>query len=155
MENLPYRPPCPTAQDSRALAMVYGVDQRLKQIWEPTQAIRSGTLYPELYKPMAGQETPIDCPNASARQMINFSAWELRLYLDTHPRDAKAIELYKRYCAALERPGYACAFTPEGQTEGEEDEDCERARRWRWVDDPWPWEREVCEQTEDDCNVCV
>lgn len=152
MDNIQYRPPCPPAPESRALAMVYGVNQRLKQIWEPAQAIRSGTLYPELYKPMAEKSMPIDCPNASARQAISFSAWELRLYLDTHPDDAQALELYRRYCGPMDRPGYACAFTPDGQ-DADVGSGC--GERWRWLDNPWPWELRACEQTEGECDVCV
>ena len=154
MDNLQIRESCPEAQGTRSLAMVYGVDQRLRQIWESAQAIRNGTLYPELYKPMTETTMPIDGARPSRRQAVSFSAWELRLYLDTHPNDQQALRLYKRYCGALETPGYACAFTPQGQSAGETGSAACR-ETWRWLDDPWPWELAANEQTEDDCNVCV
>ena len=58
----------------------------------------------------------------------SFAAWEVRLYLDTHPEDASALALYRRLCAQ-ECGGYACV--PHGRD------------RWSWIDDPWPWEREA------------
>ena len=58
----------------------------------------------------------------------SFAAWEVRLYLDTHPEDASALALYRRLCAQ-ECGGYACV-------PHERD-------RWSWIDDPWPWELEA------------
>lgn len=148
MEQLQYRPPCPP--ENRSLAMVYGVDQQLRRTYEPAQAIRNGTLYPELYKPMLGKTMPIDGAPVTARQTLEFCAWELRLYLDTHPDDQQALRLYRRFCAALKGTGYPCAFVSEG--DGDET-DC--PRRWSWVDDPWPWEYQNCGRTEGDGHVCV
>ena len=33
---------------------------------------------------------------------LPFMAWELRLYLDTHPEDEKALAVYKQICAKLD-----------------------------------------------------
>ena len=130
--------------------MVYAEDQKLRRMYEPAQAIRNGTLFPELYKPMLEKSMAIDSAPVTARQTLSFSAWELRLYLDTHPDDAQALRLYRRYCAALKGTGYACAFVAAGSGE---DADC--PRRWSWVDDPWPWEHQNCAETEGDGHVCV
>ncbi len=151
MDNTRFYDERRTAPQACSLAMVYCADQRLKQIWEPAQAIRNGTLYPELYKPMNEKNMQIDCPEPSAKQAMSFSAWELRLYLDTHPDDMQALELYKRYCAAMECPSYACTFTPEGWNA-----DCEDNRSgWSWINNPWPWELKDNEQTEVIGNVCL
>ena len=62
---------------------------------------------------------------------IPFAIWEIRLYLDTHPTDIKALTVYRQMCARCGAGSYGCL--PEG--------DC--AERWSWIDDPWPWEPEA------------
>ena len=43
---------------------------------------------------------------------LPFAAWELRLYLDTHPDDAEALAKYKAICAASgDKCNYACHTT--------------------------------------------
>ena len=40
---------------------------------------------------------------------LPFAAWDLRLYLDTHPCDERAFEAYKQLCAAAgDKCNYAC-----------------------------------------------
>ncbi len=41
---------------------------------------------------------------------ISFAAWELRLYLDTHPNDERAFAAYKQLCAS-QGCTYACNVT--------------------------------------------
>lgn len=97
---------------------------------------------------------------------LPFAAWELRLYLDTHPDDERALAAYKQLCAAQGGCTYAC-HTPDGwnterrlaaSTTGT----CRACNgapmtvlatscpakqtavgRWTWIDDPWPWEPEA------------
>lgn len=71
---------------------------------------------------------------------LPFSAWELRLYLDTHPMDTKALEAYKQLCAAAGSCNYACAVNM--KSDGSDGCGCESGgeARWSWIDDPWPWE---------------
>ena len=107
---------------ARTPAMVYGVDQRLCRLYDAGQALRHGTLFPELYKPVEETVLPIDEPPATARQALGFAAWELRLYLDTHPSDLSALDLYRRNCEAMDAP------PPSAHD------------RWDWTDGPWPWE---------------
>lgn len=70
---------------------------------------------------------------------LSFSMDELRLFLDTHPKDTQALEAFRalgkkrreqleRYC---ERFGPMDAY---GAGEG---------GRWDWVLQPWPWEKEA------------
>jgi len=79
----------------------------------------------------------------------SFAAWELRLYLDTHPDDEKALAAYKQLCAAQANTcNYACntcqgrvqrgdAVSPMGGCKpcGE--------KVWTWINGPWPWEYEA------------
>ena len=65
----------------------------------------------------------------------NFSVIELGLYLDTHPDDAKALCLYREYTKTLKDLkdkyqkvyGPLTIFFP--------------WNKWRWLEEPWPWER--------------
>lgn len=65
-----------------------------------------------------------------------FAAWELHIYLDTHPNDKQAIESYKKYQARTKeyiteyekKFGPLCQMDPLGDN------------RWEWVNSPWPWE---------------
>ena len=111
--------------DKQTRAMVVNVSQKLSGAFPPLQAIRFGTLFPELSKPMNGEcpQGICDCPERAAA----FAAWELRLYLDTHPDCSEALEAYWQLCRSAN--GWNYAIVP-GPVCGE----------WRWLDDPWPWE---------------
>lgn len=74
-------------------------------------------------------QKPID------RWAIPFAAWELRLYLDTHPDDEKALEAYRKVCDMLEVSGMNCgACLPNEMAQG---------KHWSWIDEPWPWQPEA------------
>lgn len=133
---------------ARAPAMVYHQEQDISRIFDEHRALRNGTLYPDLYKPMNEACPRTGGAGATDSQAREFAAWELRLYLDTHPEDRRALEAYRHYCAMLSGSGYACAFAT--QPEGCSD-------TWRWLDSPWPWEYEGCGQAgeEERRHVCV
>ncbi len=68
---------------------------------------------------------------------IEFKCIDLNLYLDTHPKDVRALEEYnlasnellklKKEYEARYGPLIHFGFSPS-------------PRSWRWIDDPWPWE---------------
>lgn len=158
MERYEYQPICSRPRPSeRSLAMVYGEDQRLHSVYEADQAIRNGTLFPDLNKPMYEKSMPIDRGNPSAKQAMDFAAWEIRLYLDTHPDDSRALELYRLYCEKSGYPSYACTFAMTSDDQGSTARGgCAASyETWRWLDDPWPWEQQGCTETGGDCDVCV
>ena len=109
--------------------IVHGVRQQLADVYPANTALRRGTLYPELDKPMACAPVPTGCAEATAKQAASFAAWELRLYLNTHPTDTGALHFFEQLCQQNLKPSYACAFAP-----------CQSTSAWRWVEDPWPWE---------------
>ena len=109
--------------------IVHGVRQQLADVYPANAALRRGTLYPELDKPMSCAQSPTGCAQASSKQELSFTAWELRLYLNTHPEDTGALHFYQQLCQQSHQAGYACAFVP-----------CQTAGTWSWVADPWPWE---------------
>lgn len=107
--------------------MVYPVNQRLEQLFRPAQALQAGTLFPELLKPMNGFAQPrTACANE--KQAMAFSLWELRLYLDTHPQDQQALQIFHQLCSQTEAPNYACVWA-----------DACGQDHWAWIDQPWPW----------------
>ena len=67
-----------------------------------------------------------------------FAAHEVQLYLDTHPGDAVACQMYGGYRAAHEKlkTEYEALYGPlsPGSSAGDV---------WQWIRNPWPWEGEA------------
>lgn len=65
-----------------------------------------------------------------------FAAWELKMFLDTHPNDVRALESMKKYQRQTEALGaeYEERFGPL-TTNADFSE-----TGWDWVNSPWPWE---------------
>lgn len=70
---------------------------------------------------------------------LNFVLLELHLYLDTHPHDVNALNLFTqykaKYLAVLEE--YERTVGPITAMSGVS------GNTWKWVEDPWPWENEA------------
>ena len=72
---------------------------------------------------------------------LDFMALDLQLYLNTHPQDTEALEMYNDCIqgAQATREKYEANFGPltafrsEGQT-------CDETGGWAWVNCPWPWQ---------------
>ncbi|MCX7715172.1 MAG: spore coat protein CotJB [Clostridia bacterium] len=72
-------------------------------------------------------------------QSYSFAAFDMQLYLDTHPYDKKAFEMFKslvekcREIAAQyeKRFGPLTAFASAN------------FELYRWLEGPWPWEKEA------------
>ncbi|MBR3844851.1 MAG: spore coat protein CotJB [Clostridia bacterium] len=70
--------------------------------------------------------------------VARFAAWELHMYLDTHPHDKRALKSYKQY------EEKANALTAEFEekfgplTAG----DLYGDSSWQWINNPWPWEKQ-------------
>ena len=118
-------------ENGHTVGIVSANVQQLANIYPVQTAILRGTLYPELDKPMKCAADPTGCAAPDGGQMTAFAAWEVRLYLNTHPNDANALQLYHQLCQQAAKPNYACTFVPFNGT------------RWNWLDDPWPWECEA------------
>ncbi len=75
--------------------------------------------------------------NALMKEIMayTFAAHEWNLYLNTHPTDRMALEMFRRMAdkAAELKKRYAEKFGPIVA------EDVENAHEWTWVCDPWPW----------------
>ena len=67
---------------------------------------------------------------------IGFSMFDLALYLDTHPNDMRALSLHRdysrRYREITDR--YQRVYGPLTLSYP--------CNKWRWIELPWPWQRE-------------
>ena len=65
-----------------------------------------------------------------------FAANELVLFLDTHPKDMKALEMHEAVADKLTKlkAAYSKKYGPLTANEASGGE-C-----WNWIESPWPWE---------------
>ncbi|PWL97207.1 MAG: spore coat protein CotJB [Selenomonadales bacterium] len=71
-------------------------------------------------------------------QAASFVLDDLKLYLDTHPTDKKALSAFAKYQDEYER-----ALAEFSAKYGALTADSTKiTNRWSWVDKPWPWELE-------------
>lgn len=64
-----------------------------------------------------------------------FAITDISLFLDTHPEDEKALCLHRNYCKKLKdlMDDYQKMYGPLTI-----EYPC---KKWRWLEEPWPWER--------------
>jgi spore coat protein JB len=111
--------------------------QKGSKRYNPSDALNNGPLYPALNLPF---HLKVDAPNAALGplgelQALDFVVHELVLYLDTHPDDAEAFELYKQYAAMAKeaRKEYTAAYGPLMNMDPGD------TGSYAWIKDPWPW----------------
>lgn len=106
--------------------------------YETRKGFVRGTIYPGLDLPFKGmvnnREKPVTMK--SEMQTLGFALQELALYLDTHPHDMQALELYRQYQKAYHQSmaDYSEKVMPVTHLHGKND------KRYSWLCDPWPWE---------------
>lgn len=67
-----------------------------------------------------------------------FAINELALYLDTHPEDDRALCLHRRYAREAKdlKDKYQKVHGPLTINYP--------CNKWRWIEEPWPWEGGMC-----------
>jgi len=106
-------------------------------VYEAKKGIVRGTLFPGLDLPFMGMVNQRELPSSplAELQTMAFAIQELALYLDTHREDMEALELYrtyqKIYAEGKKRYEKDCGPLNHMSIAGE---------KYRWLDDPWPWE---------------
>lgn len=79
-------------------------------------------------------------------QELSFRLYDLALFLDTHPDECSALELYhstmNKYKAMV--CNFEKLYGPLTLSSPEISE-----KRWNWTKGPWPWENQCCEEA---CN---
>lgn len=106
--------------------------------YEGKLALVRGTLFPGLDLPFRGMVNQPDRPMTPKLelQILAFAIQELALYLDTHPEDQEALELYQAYQRLYNKAKgeYVKRFGPMGHRQMT---DCDE---YTWLKGPWPWE---------------
>lgn len=106
-------------------------------VYEAPQGIIRGTLFPGLDLPFMGMINQKDLPSTplAELQTMAFAIQELALYLDTHRNDMEALEMYRAYqkMYAEGKKKYEKEYGPLNHLS-------ESGEKYRWLDDPWPWE---------------
>ena len=79
-------------------------------------------------------------PERLLRQIraYQFAAWELHIFLDTHPDNREAATRLQETRRKLEQltEQYEAQYGPINETSQE-------TSRWSWITGPWPWETEA------------
>ena len=123
-----------------SLAVPYtAVQGENPELYTQEEALAQGTLFPCLNLPfhLKVNGSPVPETPLSQLQALSFVRSELGLYLDTHPEDQEAFEVYQRY-AKLEEEGrrrYEAQYGPLTQKAAAMD------GSYTWVNGPWPWTR--------------
>jgi len=143
LEFEPTLRPCDDASgalpDCAPLAVpVVPVQQKNSKRYNQLDALANGTLFPGLNLPFHLKTAPSSLVETAALELqaLCFVLTELGLYLDTHPDDGEAFELYKEY-VAMECEGrkrYEAMYGPITQTA------TASSGSYVWLNNPWPWE---------------
>ena len=127
-----------TLPECAPLAVPYvPFQQQNPKRYTQSDALANGTLYPALNLPFHVKATASPLPQTpmTELQALEFVLNELALYLDTHPSDGEAFELFRQY-EAMERQAraaFAAAGTPISRGE------TAQSKTYTWIKDPWPW----------------
>jgi len=101
------------------------------------EALSNGTLYPGLNLPFHLKVDGSAVPNTPLAQLqaLEFVVLELGTYLDTHPSDMEAFQLFQQYVEMSKsaREAYEAANGPLLRTSAAQ------ASHYNWLQDPWPW----------------
>jgi len=119
--------------ESLPVAFPFVPPQRFVSRYSDTDAMMSGTLFPELDLPFKDYHVSKPLPQTSLAKLmtLDFVAHELRLYLDTHPDDKTAMAMYQEYCRKSSEAKQLYESALDAQFSN------------AWVNSPWPWEGEV------------
>ena len=105
--------------------------------YEARKAIVRGTLFPGLDLPFMGMINQNELPMTplAELQTLAFAINELGLYLDTHRDDAEALQMFRAY-----QKMYAEGKVQYEKEYGPMNHMSAAGEKYRWLDDPWPWE---------------
>lgn len=126
------------------LATIYVPWQVPGKMFSICEGLEKGTIYKDLYRPYNDRGC---CQSMDRDRMLyeimalDFALIDLNLYLDTHPTDADAIDLFnnvakKRKVMVDSYQAMYGPLTASGYTNSED--------MWDWIEEPWPWDKKVC-----------
>jgi len=123
------------------LANAYVPLQSYQNLLSPAQALLQGTLFSDLilpYRKSVNSGDLEECLQADL-QAVCFAAYDLHLFLNTHPFDQEALTHYRQLTEAkkLLTEEYERKFGPLTAQRAADTS----AEYWDWVCGPWPWEK--------------
>lgn len=133
-------------QDNQNCFQPFGMpDNRVEKnpkLFDPQEAIMLGNLYKDLYMTYQGFSNYCLQPQTKKQQallelqMYEFVAHEINLYLDTHPKNQRMVQLYSEYAKKSKEAlkAYEKEFGPLLVR------DTPNQIPFEWVQGPWPWE---------------
>lgn len=110
---------------------------------DPSQGWMRGNLFANLYDPYKNFKPRELDPKTERETLLyqvmqyKFTLIELNLYLDTHPNDIEALNLYNKYLTIEKQMSdkYESMYGPLTL-----DSDYLGKNTWNWKNSPWPWE---------------
>lgn len=106
-------------------------------VYEARKGIVRGTLFPGLDLPFMGMvnQKELSITPLTELQTLAFAIQELALYLDTHRDDTEALDMYRSYQKIYSegKKKYEKEYGPLNHMSV-------TGEKYRWLDDPWPWE---------------
>ncbi len=121
-----------------SIAMAYVPKQKYENGYKPEAALDRGTLFPGLELPFKNY-----CPDGKLEKTaqnelraLAFVVTEIGLFLNSHPDDKEAFQLFKTYVKMYNeyRKQYVAKYGPISKT------DMADASSYNWINSPWPWE---------------
>ena len=117
-------------------------EQRAEKFLTPEEGFLRGNLMADEYVPYKGLTYFKLKPETEREHLLFqltaycFAVNDLNLYLDLHPEDTYAFELFKKYAKEESELGrmYVEKYGPMTITETE-------GNNYDWIKNPWPWDK--------------
>ncbi len=112
-----------------------------KEIYDPKEGLTKGNMFPDLYSQYKNYEPEVFIPKNEREALLDkiymlcFAINDLNLYLDMHPNDEPAYNLFKKYCLMYEK----CTHEYENKYQVLE-LNHDTLGTYTWTSNPWPWE---------------
>lgn len=119
---------------------IFNID-RETEIYDPKEGLTKGNMFPKLYNQYKDYKPATFVPKNEREALLDkiymlcFAINDLNLYLDTHPNDEAAYNLFKKYCLMYEK----CVNEYENKYQVLEVTHDTKGR-YTWTQNPWPWE---------------
>ena len=115
-------------------------ENKNSQIYDLSEGFTKGNMFVNLYDPYKNY-TPREIKPQTERQALLdkiyklcFAINDLNLYLDTHPNDSAAYELFKKYSLMYDK----CSAEYESKYQVLELTH-DTYGKYTWINNPWPW----------------
>jgi len=115
------------------------MQQENPPMYSNNDGLTRGTLFPGLDLPfmnITNKSNPCAGTPLGELMALSFAVKELNLYLDTHPEDGEAFEVFKSLSQLL-KAGKATYSATCGPIDVES---VSNSNSYTWLNDPWPWE---------------